>query len=169
MKLVISTIVQFSDIDGTDPQIIHANFVEILPFGRSEQIFIDHFRKERPSPYSVGDMMRGIRIARWEGDYGAGVYITKNLIIVYLQPRKNAELKTIPAGTKIIFLFRQHGVDNFYMNPDDVDSVAYCYTDMDDQHWWPLIGADKRLLGWTEDWDAPLRQGIELIRDAFYE
>jgi hypothetical protein len=120
---------------------INARFVKKVPLTEFDKKQIDYFRQGRPPRYKTGDLMK-VNI----GPDSDRVIAIENPISLYLEPKGTAKKLTLPAGTKVIVY---DGPGYGFPSYSEGEGVNYWHMDLDDCPWWPVIGENRRIIGWT--------------------
>jgi hypothetical protein len=123
---------------------INAKFVKEVPLDDYYQKQIEYFKNGRPPFLKTGDFANV--------DFSAGdiIIATPRPVTLFLEPKENAQKRVLPAKTKIIireFL----GDDASYMWWEGFYGTTYYYKDMNDVRWWPVIGENKQIIGWSKN------------------
>jgi hypothetical protein len=121
---------------------INAKFVKKVPLTEFDREQIEYFRQGRPPRYKTGDLIEVYIDPEWDR-----IVAIKKPLSLYLEPKKNAEKRTFPVGTKVI-VYGGPGMGwPDYMRGG---GALYWHMDMDDDGWFPAIGENRRIIGWAE-------------------
>ena len=125
---------------------VNSRFVKILPLDDQDKKQIKYFKEGRPLHFKTGSIMSVNPIWEEEGDT---IKVTRKQTSAYLEPKKDAKQITIPIGTKIVISTVSKGGPSYSYDDENIYGDArYFHMDMDDVCWYPIIGENKRILGW---------------------
>jgi hypothetical protein len=126
-----------SEFNYTAPY-INAKYVKAVPLTADDKRQIDWYRKGRPVRHQTGERLNG-------STNFSRVATAKQPFTLFLEPKKDAEKKTFPAGTRI---FVYDGPDTGGFAYED-GILFYTHVDMEETWWHSIVGEDRRIIGWN--------------------
>lgn len=118
-----------------EPIYVSSRFAKTYPLETYDKNELDWFRQGRPPLINTGDDLSGYE--HEELSMMTPFELTRQITLRKF-PDGNSDIITLDRGTAIL--------DAFY----SADYLPFLHNNMNDEAWMPVIGSDKKLLGWMD-------------------